>query len=296
MKTTHIPQSILPQESFSVFRVQYLGGSTVFNHHTGWQITLAIRGEGTRFIGDHVEPYGSGDLVLIGPFLPHMWKDTLPTPPDFIIIEFSMESILHGVGLFPELQNIIERCNLATRGLQFFGESLESMRCLMLQMEKQTGSQRFLSFLRLLETMATSHEFRILASEGYSQNEQRVEEKIERVFRYIRENLQSEISRSTLAQIAGMSESAFSRYFAVRAECSYPEHLNKIRIGHACKLLLESDKPITTVCMDCGYTSVPHFNRVFLKLKGVAPREYRARVLEAASTCMECRNPGNGNS
>ena len=96
-----------------------------------------------------------------------------------------------------------------------------------------------------------------------------------RVFQYISENIHREIGRAEVARLVHLSEGAFSRFFSLRMGRSLPVYINEVRIGRACRLLMETNKGITEIALTCGYNSLSHFNRQFSLLKNTTPSAYR---------------------
>ena len=276
MKPTLVPLPFLPGESFSMLHVRTPGGSTLLNYHTGWQITNVLVGQGTRIVGDNVAPYHAGDLVLLGPYLPHMWRDELSVSIDSVLVTFSKESLGDSFLRMPELRLIDDLCRDCRRGIRFMGESAYVLSALISGMQHQTGPARLRSFLEMLQIMAETSEREYLASPDYAFNSSADDEdRLTRVFQYISENIHREIGRAEVAQLVHLSEGAFSRFFSLRMGRSLPVYINEVRIGRACRLLMETNKGITEIALTCGYNSLSHFNRQFSLLKNTTPSAYR---------------------
>jgi AraC-like DNA-binding protein len=78
-----------------------------------------------------------------------------------------------------------------------------------------------------------------------------------------------------VAREVGVSVGQLSRLFRRAMGCSIPQYRNRIRIERAAELLRTTDKSVTTVALDCGFTNLTHFHRVFSRVHGRSPREYR---------------------
>ncbi len=282
MRPVLVPTSLLPGESFTVQDVRTPGGSTLFNYHTGFQITLIVFGNGRRYAGDHTGDYTAGDLVLIGPYLPHMWREQSSEAPHSIVINFEPDFLGEEFCVKPEARALQRLYSQASRGLRFTGETEARGGALIRQIKQQAGLSRLVSFLNLLETFALSAEAHPLASAHYSLDFASGEEdRLNVTFRYIAENLHTKIHRAELARRTGMSESALSRFFSARVGRSLPAYVNELRIGRACRMLMETNLSIAEIAEACGYGHSSHFNRRFMALKKVTPRDFRAEVRRA---------------
>ena len=78
--------------------------------------------------------------------------------------------------------------------------------------------------------------------------------------------------------MAGFSEGAFSRFFREHSGRTFPEFVNQLRIGRACRLLAESEMKITEIALSSGFSNLSNFNRQFLALKAMTPRAFRRQV------------------
>ncbi len=126
---------------------------------------------------------------------------------------------------------------------------------------------------------AASRDLRSLVTPGFHPRlDVRASERIDRVYRFLLEHFQEPIRLAEVAQVARMTPAAFCRNF--RRDVGRPLFavLNEIRIGHACKLLQETDSPISQICFDSGFGNLSHFNRRFLRLTELTPREYRNKL------------------
>ena len=103
----------------------------------------------------------------------------------------------------------------------------------------------------------------------------RTEERINRCQSYVFEHLSEPIQLEDVASHMGMSPSAFSRYFKKVMGKTFSRFVNELRVGRACRLLLETDQPIAAVAFDCGFNNLSNFNRRFRELQGVNPRAFR---------------------
>ncbi len=132
-----------------------------------------------------------------------------------------------------------------------------------------------LNLTRMLDFMAKTDEKQLLASSGYSKIRKSVDfDRFDKVHRYMIENFQQNISLEKASDIVGMTPTSFCRYFKKHTKKSFHTVLNEIRVGHACKLLLENKLNISGVCYESGFNNVSNFNEQFKKIKGIPPSQY----------------------
>jgi AraC-like DNA-binding protein len=278
MKPELVAIDLRPGESFRVEEVRTAGGSTLFNYHMGCQITLLVHGHGERWIGDHVAPYRDGDLAMMGAYLPHMWRETSRSTAHHFLGEAFLER--------PELAGVRRLFARARRGLGISGATRGVATRLLRALPTQQGLERLLTLLALLRTLAEApaDELRELASPDYELPVDGGDgDRLTRVFQYLRDHLHQSVGRTHLARLVGLSDSAFSRFFIARVGMPLPAYLNDMRIGRACRLLMDSDTGIAEIARACGYDNLANFNRRFRALKGRTPSAWRMRLRATAA-------------
>jgi len=103
--------------------------------------------------------------------------------------------------------------------------------------------------------------------------------RLEKVFGYVEENYYRNIGLEEIARVANYSPYHFTRFFKESTGMTFNDYLNSFRIKKVERLLLDMDLTITEVAYKAGFNSIKTFNRVFKKLKGCSPSEYRNRKL-----------------
>jgi AraC-like DNA-binding protein len=252
------------------------------HNHPELELNLVINCAGNRIVGDSVAKYSLKDLVLIGSDVYHRWDDddldydNRPGPPLVITIQFDknlFDAKMLSKKAFYAIRLLLDQ---SVRGIQFHGETLEQS-IELLQTIVQAGEfEKVLGFLQLMQLLATSKERSFLASTGFSSKpEHSKSQRINDVYEYILNNFNKKIGLKDVAAIANMSDSAFSHFFKKSTNKSFTQFVIDLRIGHACKLLLESQDTISQICYNCGFSNVSNFNRLFKKNKGLSPYNYR---------------------
>lgn len=268
-----------PQESFDCEVIDGPDYGTRWHFHPEVQITLAMKSQGYRIVGDNVSPLRDGDCVLIGSDVPHVWQQDPSTDRhavQAVIVRFRRDFLGTDWLARPEMDRLNKLLVRARRGLHVTGRTLVDVSEKLRVLPKLDGLARIIELLSVLDSLSRSSELKPLASASFRPAlEATDQERMGRILRFIEENLVEDVSRDDLARVASLSAGAFSRYFKSRMGKSLPEYVNELRTGRACRLLSESDQSITDIAFDCGYRNLANFNRWFLKLTGHPPRHYR---------------------
>ena len=260
--------------------------STEFHFHQECQLVYIVESEGKRIIGDSIQHFDSDELIFMGSNLPHVWHN------DLQYFKANESFVAHSIGLYVEpdgldkhlsilgdIKKLQSLLKLAERGMLFYGDTKTRIIETLLLALKQKGLPRIIHILHILDLMCESNEYELLTSAGYVNNYQsRDNQRIDRVFKYVLDNFKEEISLTTISDIAGMNVQAFCRYFKARTQKPFTQFVNEIRIGHACKLLLDPQETVIQIAFDCGFNTISNFNRFFKEIKGMTPREFRKQM------------------
>jgi AraC-like DNA-binding protein len=267
--------------SFTVLDFELRRFDCPFHYHPEYELTLIASSTGQRYVGDHISRFVPGDLVLMGANLPHMYINdaTFPGKAHSRVIQFLPDCLGAGFFRLGEMKRIRALLDRARVGLVFHGRVRDKVAAAMEQLNKAEGTRRIALFLGILETLASSGAYRRLASPGYSPSLALYQgERINRVCELISKRFRENITQSEAAQIAKMSGPSFSRFFRRATNRTFRAFLNQVRVGHASQLLLETDRSVADVCFDSGFSNLSNFNRQFLRLRKVSPRDYRRKA------------------
>jgi AraC-like DNA-binding protein len=178
--------------------------------------------------------------------------------------------------VFPELSELNHLLDVARSGIEFKNYDSETAKSFLELIRESKGMKRLMHFLHFLQDLNDWKQKESLSltklNPSLSSSSQR---QINEVVNYVINNYKNNISLSEASQIANMSESAFSRYFMRTTGNRFSEFVSRIRLGRACVMLYETDKNISTIAFASGFNNLANFNRQFVKLKGMTPREYR---------------------
>jgi AraC-like DNA-binding protein/mannose-6-phosphate isomerase-like protein (cupin superfamily) len=275
------------------FTCENFAGDHTWHYHPEFELTWVIRSHGTRFIGDNIEPYRAGDLVLVGPDLPHCWHDESEggESPEAVVVQFRPETFGRDFLDLPEFEPIKRLFRASKCGLHVDGETALRVQELLRALFEKKGIARLIGLLDILRVLAESEtDLRYLASADYHITNDITElnrQRVELIHRYVRQNLASDINQADVAKLVGLTPPAFSRFFRRATGQTFVGFVNILRINEVCRTMTESSECITNIAMNCGYNNIANFNRQFLALKGMNPSQFRERHLRLKQTAIQ---------
>ena len=272
-----------PEEGFALKEIFGADCSCPWHFHAEYELILVLESQGYRIIGDDVTPLRKGDMVFIGSNLPHLYQHKPPRmssqcEPRSILLQFD-ERYWKAILDLPAMTPIRRWLPQASLGLKVSGKTRTAVAEMLLRALEARGPRRIAEFIRILDTLSRSRSNQNIASPSFNATLNPFdEERVNRVYQYINENYCRDITLADAARQVHMSEGAFSRFFRSRFGQTFPAFINRLRVGQACRLLVETDMPVTEVALSSGYTNLSNFNRQFLRLKKTKPRTFRMRL------------------
>ncbi len=250
-----------------------------WHHHEEYELHLILQTRGRVFVGDYIGHFEPGHLVMTGPRLPHNWISSDVGPEGVavrdLVLQFAGEPLRRVTDAVPDFAEVLPLLERARLGIEFFGitalanESIQRIRGL-------HGIRRFGEFMKLLGELAACADYRLLSSMPLqSAQDDASLALIGEVVDHVTAHATESFSMAELAHRIGMSESQFSRHFRRATGNTFTDFVNRLRVTRACQLLMDTDRYISTVCYDCGFNNVANFNRRFLEIKGMTPKEFR---------------------
>lgn len=241
-----------------------------WHYHPEYELTLILEGSGKRMIGDSYENFFPGDLVLLGPHLPHTWVSD--TASAAVVVQFS-EAFVAPLVQYPECERIRKMLARSGQGLRFPAKPALLDAVQRLPARKNAG--RITGLLEVLQVMAVSAAQPLASPYFQPVRGRKAEGRINKVCQHIQKHSAEDLPLQEIAALVNLSESAFCKFFKRTTGKTFSDYLVDIRVGHACHLLAESDDPISEIAYRSGFDSLTYFNRVFLRKKGLRPREFR---------------------
>ena len=260
-----------------------------WHFHSEFQLFVVLKGRGTRFIGDHMQAFREGDMVLTGPNLPHLWKnDKAYHDPENglethgIVIYFPDNFLRESVFRLEEFEGIAQMLRKSERGIEVTGKANQQITQMMKDMLHMKGAESIIQLLKILNLMVDSPDCHLIANAGYiNTNKESEKDRMGQVYEYVMQNFQEKVTLEEAARISNLSVSAFSRFFKSRVNKSFSDFLTDVRISHACKLLHETDLNVSEIAYECGFFTLSNFNRLFRDRVQKTPLEYRKEFMES---------------
>ena len=251
-----------------------------WHHHPEYELTLTLNSRGHRYISNDVALYDDGDLVLVGPNVPHSWCSAEridPAQPHIALVIWFSEAWAQGlVHLFPEMASTRALLAAAQQAMSFSGPTSMALRPVIEAMVEQDASQRLISLLTVLNALSRDVAAQRIAVDNAAP--QIIEDaRVCRVLEHLHRHYAQPVAIAHLAQMACVSISAFHRMFRKHTRCTALDYIVRLRIGHACALLMQGNLAVSAVAEQVGYVSQALFNRQFKAHKGITPSQFRAR-------------------
>ncbi|RZJ67051.1 MAG: AraC family transcriptional regulator [Flavobacterium sp.] len=246
-----------------------------WHYHPEYELTLITKGHGKRVVGDSHENFSTGDLVLIGPELPHTWSNESfgAGESSAIVIQFSQEFIdkFSTLNECAAILQVLQRSNCGS----FFPTAHFEIANAIKMLPHKKGLDRIVALLDILEALS-GEASQPLSSGVYSASRSSESaHRINKVCRFIQEKSAGNISLEQAASLVSLSKSAFCKFFKRMMKTGFSDYVNEIRIANACLLLTDSDKTVREIAADSGFESLTYFNRIFLRKKGKTPVAFR---------------------
>lgn len=279
---------VIPKTSGNSFRLQIDREPYFYDtihYHPEHQLTYFIKGEGTSFIGNHVERFKPGDVYFIGKNVPHVSKCDeayYQNNPDMealsISLFFNDETFGSQFFEIPEMAHIKRLLELASMGIKITGDERESIAMLIEECQQIDGFKRFQNLLSILDIMAKSENQTTLSGVRYlAPSKESENERINVVFSFLSNSFRTAITLNQIAGVANMTPNAFCRYFKQRTGRPYSLFINEMRVEFAGKMIAGSRESFGNIAIESGFNSISYFNRQFKRITGMSPLQYRKK-------------------
>jgi AraC-like DNA-binding protein len=274
---------------FEVLNVNDSHFYSYWHYHPQYEIMLIQKSSGAQYIGDSIGRFSEGDVIFLGPNIPHIFKNH----PDYFnpnskkkakatVLYFSNDFINSDFFNLTEMQSIKKLLTLSKRGIKIYGSSKKTVANMLVKCVKSDNEDRIVNFLSLINYIAKKSEYKVLSSNSFLKNaEDKDLDRLNKVFDFLLNNFHNDINLSEVSEVASMSSTAFCRFFKKHTNKTMVTFLNEIRIGHACKLLIENENMnISDICFESGFNNLTNFIIQFKKLKNCPPMQYRQKYYQ----------------
>jgi AraC-like DNA-binding protein len=248
----------------------------LWHYHPEYELVYIPQGSGRRHIGQHFSGYSGGELVFMGPNLPHLsFSYGQQGPFEQIVLQLRPDFLGESFLQRPELAAVQQLFARARQGLAFGPATRAAVGRRLHQMLDQPTFERLLTLLQVLQELAQAPDATGLHAEmSSSAMPVKEQERLSRIYRHIQEHFTQPIAVQELAELAHLTVPAFCRYFKKMTGLTLTDFLQDYRVSHASLLLLE-DRPIAEVSYASGFNNLSHFNKTFRQRTGLSPSAYR---------------------
>jgi AraC-like DNA-binding protein len=257
--------------------------ATAWHYHQEYELSFITEGSGKRIVGDSIEEFFPGDLIFIGPKIPHVWFSHGTQPRqhsgrtlESVYLLFNSEVLPEPLVQLPEFNHVRKAIRHSERGIRITGDTLNEVSRLMLQLPYLEKLKRLMYFFEIMDLIGRSSSFSFLASESYVRSRfEATNTRIGKIHEFLMKNYHEEINLEEIAGIVHMAPASVCRFFKSSTGLTIFEYLNKIKIDYSCQLLLNSDRNVVDISYDCGFNNLSHFNKQFKKFIGKTPSQFR---------------------
>lgn len=266
-----------------------------WHYHPQYELIYISVSSGIRFVGDSVSHFEPGEFVLVGPYLPHLWRNdpsyyTNEESEDndksenkeqkevsTIVIKFTKDFI--GNELFNRIEfiKINELLEKAKYGLSFPTQVSNKLSKLLINFIDLSPTKQIISLLDILNELSLA-EATVLSSSDMRQYTQKNAHRTDKVLKYISDNYASELTLDDISDVANMQTTSFCRFFKQITNLSFVQYLAEVRIQNAKRLLAQENYSINEVCDYVGFQTISNFNKQFKRITRTTPSQFREEL------------------
>jgi AraC-like DNA-binding protein len=256
-----------------------------YHYHPEVEITWVCTSTGERLIGDVIEPFGKDDLVLIGPNLPHRYRNWRKGMAIARVIQFRQDLFGREIFNLNEFAGVRDVLNESARGISFSPRvKTDAMRVMGSLFGARKGADRLLHLIELLSILGEDSQRKPVASAAYDGSlKTRKVARLERVLNYLEQNWRDPVRLDEVATVAALHPQSLSRFFRQHLGMNFQEYLIQLRVARAANLLLRTEDTVVEIAFQCGFNHPGNFNKHFLRHYGMTPGAYRKHLSLDAS-------------
>jgi AraC-like DNA-binding protein len=265
-------------QSFGLMFNPRLNDLFYWHFHPEYELVYIEAESGPRQIGAHSSRYSGSDLVLIGSNIPHLNFDYgVRGSYRKVVVHLQKELIENQWAILPELASMSRLFQKSAKGLAFHGRQKLITGNRLFALEGLNPARQYLELMDILLELADCVQSETLHEQPYyNQYTEREQNRIKAIFAFIDENYHRNINLQEISSRCHLSREAFCRYFKKMTNASFTEFLNRYRISQS-KNMLMTGYSVTDACYASGFGSLSYFNRIFRRVAGENPSEFRQR-------------------
>ncbi|MDC0177462.1 AraC family transcriptional regulator [Polaribacter sp.] len=259
----------------------------MWHYHPEFELIYISQSNGIRFVGDSVAPFFPGDLVLVGSYLPHLWRND----PSYyeknsilnvktIVTKFTLDFLGEEIFKLSEFHKIKKLIENSKTGLSFGKEISKSLHKDLIKLPELSSVEQHIKILQILHKLSLvgDKDITVLSSSDMRQSITESSERIDTVLKYISDNYVSNITLDDISGVACMTTNSFCRFFKKMTNKSFTQFLNEIRVRNASRILVQDNLPVSEICYLVGFNSITNFNKQFKQIMGTTPKQFREAI------------------
>jgi len=272
-----------------------------WHYHPEFELTLIVDSYGQRLVGDSIADYRPGDLVLLGPNLPHSWrsgpiKSRAQVVHRAVVVQFRSDFLGDQIFELREMKNIASLLLQSAAGLAFGHTKVgERAAASLKNFPEMPRSRQMVTLLSILLDLTNATDRKILST-NYVQPACRIgdQQRIDAICQYLNRHFEEDIEFAKLARTLNIGQATLCRFFKRATGRTMTQYVNELRVGAASQLLTDTDQSILQIGFDVGFGNYSNFNRQFKRIKGYSPRELRDRFLMTPRTASSAKSKTKG--
>lgn len=247
-----------------------------WHQHIEYELILFTAGEGASYIGNYVGDFKAGDMFFLGSNLPHTFqKAEKKLVTSAIVVQFKEDFWGSHFMQLPESRLIKTLFETSMQGLKINENCRQQLTPLVKKLEKTEGFERIILLCHCLFLLEQQQDYTTLSTQEINAFHPKNKERIDKILQYTIDSFQEPVTLQAVAKNVSMSVPAFCSYFKKCTKKTYIDFLNEVRVGYACKQLIDTQNNIASICYDSGFNTLANFNKQFLKVKALTPSGYR---------------------
>lgn len=283
-KTTMIESNIIYPIGYSFIKKSVVCKQfpSRWHYHKEFELLRISSGFGKRFVGNSVDDFNEGDIVLVGGNIPHFLLSNaiFYEENDLFckseVIQFTHDIFPEKMENMPEFLQIVNILEKSAQGILFQDQQIcDEVHEQWVKMEKLAGLSMLTSLYHILHLLSLCKQIKILSKGHFTKQYSDNNTPVSRAYEYLINNFKHAITLNEIAQYAGQNNTALCRSFKKSTGKNIFEVLIEIRIEFACKFLTNTDFPVTEIAYNSGFQNISHFNHTFKKQTTLSPVEYR---------------------
>ena len=266
-------------DCFTIFSRKKSTFDFPLHYHDEFELNFIENAAGAkRIVGDHTGVIEDLELALVGSNLPHGWFNHECQNKDIFEITIQFHKDLFDERFLKRnqlnfIRTLLER---STRGILFPKETIQIIKPRLVELSQKHGFDSVMELFSILHSLSTSGNIQLLCNPTFTEDKQDYHSRrIEKVFDFMHQHYQKEITLADVSKVISMTEVAFSRFIKKRTGRTFVDNLNEIRLGHASRLLIDTTYSIAEISFLSGFNNISYFNRIFKKKNNTTPKEFR---------------------